>query len=151
MTQAAQKRISPRLSLSNEERRSLRRAKIKLSEIADFAPEDLFEFMGETASLDRCRCLVGLAELQRLGSVGPKIAEGFFQIGVYRATELAGQEPVDLYQRLCQATSEKQDPCVEDVFRCAVAQVEEPDLPIEYHQWWMWTSDRGKPRGRKPS
>ncbi len=85
-----------------------------------------------------------------MGSVGPRLAEGLFQIGIQRVAQLAGQEPVDLYQRMCESESEKLDPCVEDVFRCAVAQVEDPNLPIEYNQWWMWTGIRGKSQKCRP-
>ena len=47
-------------------------------------------------------------------------------------------------------TNSKQDPCVEDVLRCAVAQAEHPALPKKWKDWWTWTPWRGLSAGELP-
>ncbi|MBK8980099.1 MAG: WYL domain-containing protein [Planctomycetes bacterium] len=88
---------------------------------------------------------------QRLGSVGPACAHDLILLGFRSADELAGQDPVVLYERLCELTGQRQDPCVEDALRCAIAQVEHPDLPPAWRQWFRWTPLRGKPAGALPA
>lgn len=87
---------------------------------------------------------------QELGSVGPACAKDFLQLGFRKVSELRGQDPNRLYTRLCEITRSRQDPCVEDVLRCAVAQAEDPRLPAKWKQWWAWTPYRGTPAGSWP-
>jgi hypothetical protein len=39
------------------------------------------------------------------------------------------------------STSQAQDVCCLDVFRAAVAQAKNPNLPIEQRLWWQWSRD----------
>lgn len=82
---------------------------------------------------------------QQLPSVGPATADDLVRLGFRRVDELRGQDPRELYERMCVLTACRQDPCVEDVFRCVIAQAEEPDLPEAMKQWYRWTPLRGKP------
>ncbi len=87
---------------------------------------------------------------QELGSVGPACAKDFLLLGFRRVSDLKGQDPNRLYTRLCELTKTRQDPCVEDVLRCAVAQAEDPHLPKKWKDWWSWTHHRGLPAGQLP-
>jgi hypothetical protein len=51
---------------------------------------------------------------------------------------------------MCRHTKSRQDPCVEDAFRCAIAQAKNPKLPAKMRDWWQWTSVRGRPMSARP-
>jgi hypothetical protein len=87
---------------------------------------------------------------QELGSVGPACAKDFLLLGFRKVADLKGQDPNRLYARLCELTRSKQDPCVEDVLRCAVAQAQDPRLPKKWKDWWSWTPYRGLAAGELP-
>lgn len=87
---------------------------------------------------------------QELGSVGPACAKDFLALGFTRVEELRGQDAQKLYDRLCELTKTRQDPCVLDVLRCAVVQAEHPHLPAKWRDWWQWTPHRGLPAGQLP-
>ena len=87
---------------------------------------------------------------QELGSVGPACAKDFLLLGFRKVADLKGQDPNKLYTRLGELTKSKQDPCVEDVLRCAVAQAENPRLPKKWKDWWSWTPYRGLAAGELP-
>jgi hypothetical protein len=78
-------------------------------------------------------------KLQDLISVGPAIRRDFEMLGVYTVAELALRDPEKLYNDLCRKTKTRQDPCVLDTFRAAVAQARNPNLPEEQCVWWYWS------------
>lgn len=80
--------------------------------------------------------------LRDLGGVGPAIEADFQKLGVRSVPELAACEGDELYLRLCEVTGTRQDPCVLDTFRCAVAQARDPRLPTEQRNWWWWSRQR---------
>ena len=86
----------------------------------------------------------------QLPSVGPATADDLVRLGFRRVEELRGQDPRELYERMCVLTACRQDPCVEDVFRCVIAQAETPDLPEPLKQWYRWTPLRGQPPSARP-
>jgi hypothetical protein len=61
---------------------------------------------------------------------------------VHDVGTLARQDAGLLYERLCTKTGTRQDPCVLDVFSCAVAQARDPDLPAAQRRWWWWSRAR---------
>jgi hypothetical protein len=71
---------------------------------------------------------------------------------VHDVATLAAQDPGLLYARLCARTRTRQDPCVLDVFCCAVAQARDPGLPPAQRKWWWWSRVRKakEPAGRAP-
>lgn len=87
------------------------------------------------AGIDRRR-------LEDLISVGGRIVEDFDMLGIQSVQDLARRNPKRLYERLCEITNERQDPCVLDVFFAAVAQARNPRLPAEQCQWWYWSRQR---------
>jgi hypothetical protein len=80
--------------------------------------------------------------LKDLVSVGPATVGDFHQLGIFSVEALVGQDPVVLKERLEALTGHRQDPCVEDVFRAAIHQAEDPDLPKEQCQWYYWSRVR---------
>jgi hypothetical protein len=86
-------------------------------------------------------------ELQALPGVGPSIAADLRLLGVRSSRDLARRDPQRLYDRLCEVTGERQDPCVLYVFRCAVyaSRTRSPDP--ELLKWWSW-KDRTLRPGR---
>lgn len=77
-------------------------------------------------------------ELLGLANVGPAAREDFRQLGINSVAELAGQEAEDLYDRLCQITGTRQDPCVQDVFAAAIHQARTGEAT----RWWQWSKNR---------
>ena len=84
----------------------------------------------------------GERQLADLISVGPAIRRDLERLGVTSVAELALRDPERLYRELCRKTGKRQDPCVLDVFRAAVAQASNPNLPIEQCVWWYWSRKR---------
>lgn len=80
--------------------------------------------------------------LRDLWSVGPAIERDLKSLGVPDVASLARRSPERLYRRLEQITGKKQDPCVLDTFRAAVAQALDPDLPVERCVWWHYSRIR---------
>ena len=75
-------------------------------------------------------------------SVGPAIARDFEMLGVRSIAQLARRNPEKLYEKLCAVTGQSQDICCLDVFRAAVEQARNPQLPLEQCQWWYWSRQR---------
>lgn len=84
----------------------------------------------------------GERRLRDLAGVGQAIEADFEKLGVRSVPELAASEGDDLYRRLCEITGTRQDPCVLDTFRCAVAQARDPRLPAVQRNWWWWSRQR---------
>lgn len=47
-----------------------------------------------------------------------------------------------MYDRICELTGTRHDPCVLDTYRCAVEQARNPELPKEQTDWWFWSRVR---------
>lgn len=63
----------------------------------------------------------------------------FELLRVTSVDDLAQRDPDELYRELERLTKTRQDPCVLDTFRCAVAQARDPELPLEQRSWWYWS------------
>jgi hypothetical protein len=66
----------------------------------------------------------------------------FERLGIASVADLALADPFELYERLGHLTGVRQDPCVLDTFRAAVAQARDPDLPAPMRAWWYWSRVR---------
>ena len=60
------------------------------------------------------------AGLTDVPNIGPAIANDLKRLGITWPAELAGQDPNDLYTRLCKLDKRTHDVCVLDVFAAAV-------------------------------
>ena len=81
-------------------------------------------------------------QLIHLRGIGPSIEADLHDLGITTVEELSRQDGEELYKRLCTLRGVRQDPCVFDVFTCAVAQARNPDLPEELKNWWTWSRIR---------
>lgn len=79
-----------------------------------------------------------LNKLTDLPNVGPATAKDLLLLGINSVDDLVGQDPLQLYWRLCDLTSERQDPCVLDVLMSLVAFSE----GAEPRPWWDYTAQR---------
>jgi nucleotidyltransferase/DNA polymerase involved in DNA repair len=80
--------------------------------------------------------------LSNLVSIGPAMLRDFELLGVRSVQQLARQDPVRLYRKLCRITGQEMDLCCQDVFYAAVAQARNPLLPAEQCQCWYWSQQR---------
>lgn len=134
-----------KLDMLPEERAALRRHGLRAASLPGSDPQAIAELC--LLPLERCRYLVAMADFQTLGSVGPAAAQDLWDLGCRSLPELTAHDPVRMYQALCVKVGVDLDPCVEDVFRCAIAQVRDPNLPVERRNWWVWKPLRGQPMG----
>ena len=78
-------------------------------------------------------------QLKDLFGVGKATIANLRLLGIHSVSELSRHEGAELYDRLCQRTGQQHDICCLDVFRCAVAQARDPELPAEQRLWWYWS------------
>ena len=81
---------------------------------------------------------IDINNLQDIPNVG-KATENILNIlGINRPDQLIGRDPYKLYNELCNATNQKYDPCLIDVFISAVKFME--GGPPK--KWWAFTEER---------
>lgn len=88
----------------------------------------------------------GTRKLKDLEGIGKAALLDFKLLGVSSVQQLAKQDPQNLYRRLTEISG-NQDICVLDVFRCAVAQAKDVNLPKELRKWWYWSKVRKEANG----
>lgn len=81
-----------------------------------------------------------LAQLKRIPNVGPAIARDLVKLGVGHPEQLATMDPDAMYDRLCELTGVRQDPCVWDTFAAVVAYAKDG----QRRAWWEFTPERKK-------
>jgi len=81
-------------------------------------------------------------ELAQLDGIGPAMLRDLAKLEVTSVAQLAGEDPRELYDRLSAIEGVRMDPCVYDVFCCAVAQARDPELPDDERLWWTWSRRR---------
>ena len=77
-----------------------------------------------------------------LTSVGPATLDDFDDLGITEVEQLIELDARELFKRLREMKGGKLDRCCEDVFRCAIEQARDPQLPDEQRQWWYWSRRR---------
>jgi hypothetical protein len=81
-----------------------------------------------------------LERLEDVPNVGKAIAADLRYLGIEAPSDLAGKDPYELYDTLCERTGVRHDPCLLDTFIAAVRYVEGgPKVP-----WWAYTAERKK-------
>jgi Pathogenicity locus len=73
--------------------------------------------------------------LQALPNVGPAIARKLVRLGITDPTDLRGQDPDLLFERLCAIDGRRHDPCLLDTF---VAVVDHAD-GAPARPWWHYS------------
>ncbi|MEO8836081.1 MAG: helix-hairpin-helix domain-containing protein [Caldimonas sp.] len=76
--------------------------------------------------------------LEQLPNIGPSLAADLRSIGIERPGDLRDQDAFSLYRRLCEATGQRQDPCVLDTFMAATDFMR----GAEAVPWWKYTAER---------
>jgi len=78
-----------------------------------------------------------LTDLPNIGKAGASDLE---LLGIVKPEDLVGQDPHELYERLCVITGFKHDPCVIDVFISVTRFINGE----EAKSWWDYTAERKK-------
>jgi Pathogenicity locus len=129
---------SPKLPLTDEERSSLRREKIRLKEIKHYSPEELGKRLG--IPLERAHYLVGMCIFQQVPSIGPNMAHNVVEdLQFYTFEEIKVEKGEDLIIALEKKYGVWMDPCVEDSLRCVVHHARHPESE---KNWWDFTAER---------
>jgi len=76
--------------------------------------------------------------LEQLPNIGPSLAANLRLIGIRTPQDLRGKDAFVLYQKLCAATGQRQDPCVLDTFMAA-SDFMRGAAPAP---WWHYTAQR---------
>jgi len=95
---------------------------------------------GRRLAMAKARCAAECLELRQLPNVGPAMVGDFHLLGIRHPQQLIGADALALYQALCNATSQRHDPCVLDTFMAVV------DFMggAEPRPWFAYTAERKK-------
>ena len=140
-SQVMKNKASIKLNLTDQERRRLRKNKIKISELTDFTPDELRTVL-ET-DIGRAKELFALADFQRIPSVGIEFAKDLIFLGYYAVEELKYQNGAQLREEYELKKGYQIDSCVEDQFRLVVHFARTDDYS---KNWWDFTTERKKYR-----
>lgn len=130
-----------KLYLSDVEKSNLKKNKVKISELPNFAFDELEVLLN--SSPERAKEVSALAEFQTVPSVGIKFAEDLVFMGYYALAELKGKDGAILTNEFEQKKGYWIDPCVEDQFRLVVNFAQTSD---QTKTWWNFTEERKKYR-----
>ncbi len=83
-------------------------------------------------------------ELTKIPGIGKSIANDLNEIGIFSVTDLKGQNPELLYDKLNNVKKTIQDKCVLYVFRCAAyyAETDKNSRENELLKWWNWKDSK---------
>lgn len=84
--------------------------------------------------VDRSR-VVALTDLPNIGEA---MAKDLRLLGIHKPGQLVGRNPFEMYERLCEITGTRHDPCVIDVFISITRFMDGDDL----RPWWAYTDER---------
>lgn len=128
-----------KLPLTDIEKAGLRKYKIKVANIPDFASDELEVLLN--ASPARAKEIYALAEFQTVQSIGIKFAGDLVYLGYYSLQELKGKDGAQLTDDFEKKLGYWVDPCVEDQFRLVVNFANSHDTT---KTWWDFTEERKK-------
>jgi hypothetical protein len=134
-------KINIKLPLTDIEKANLRKNKIKIANILDFATDELEVLLNATT--ERAKKIYALAEFQSVPSIGIKFAEDLVFLGYYSLSELKNKDGAKLTDEYELKKGFWIDPCVEDQFRLAVNYANTNDTK---KTWWNFTEERKKYR-----
>ena len=79
-----------------------------------------------------------LKHLQSIPGIGKACSVDLWNIGIRTVSDLAGQNPAVLYDKLNTYSGVNQDICMLYTFRCAVYFASNGDHEKEKLNWWYW-------------
>ena len=92
--------------------------------------------------------MVDKRRLIDLTSVGRATLAHFEDLGITEVDHLIDKDARELFERFQQLRGQKVDPCCEDVFRAAIEQARNPNLPKRKQQWHYWSKLRKRQVGK---
>jgi len=139
-----------KLDLSPTEKQSLKQNKVKISQLRDYAADEIGKLLN--ADEKRARQISALIDFQTIPSVGPKFAQDLISMGYFALEDLVTKNGHDLFDELERKQGFWTDPCVED--QCLLA-VHYANNTSSTKNWWDFTAERktyrtknGYPAGR---
>jgi len=126
-----------KLELSPAERSNLRKHKIKIADILDYATDELEEIL--KVSPERARVVYALAHFQQIPSIGIRFAEDLIFLGYYSISALQHKDGASLTDAYEKKKGYRIDSCVEDQFRLVVHVAKTQDYS---KSWWDFTAER---------
>lgn len=133
-----------KLPLTDIEKSKLRKVKVKISEIYTINSNEIAEILD--VSIDRARILKGLADFQRVPSIGYKLAEKLVhQLNLFSLSDIRDKDGAKLFDELEQKLGVWTDSCVEDQIRCVIHFAN--NLGSD-KQWFEFTPERKAYRGK---
>jgi hypothetical protein len=132
-------KINIKLPLTDVEKANLKKNKIKIANVLDFATDELEVLLDTTTQ--RAKEIYALAEFQTVPSVGIKFAEDLVFLGYYSLNELKNKDGAKLTDEYELKKGFRIDPCVEDQFRLVVNFANTYDTK---KTWWDFTEERKK-------
>lgn len=126
-----------KLPLMDTEKSNLRKHKIKIANILDFATDELEVLLDATT--ERPKEIHALAEFQTVPSVGIKFAQDLVFLGYYSLNELKQKDGAKLTDEYEKKLGYWVDPCVGDQFRLVVNFANTNDRT---RTWWDFTEER---------
>jgi len=79
-----------------------------------------------------------LKQLKTIPGIGKACSLDLWNIGIRKVSDLKGQNPAVLYDRLNTFSGVKNDICLLYTFRCAAYFATENDYEKEKLNWWYW-------------
>ena len=77
-------------------------------------------------------------KLLDIPNIGQAMVRDFALLGITKPTDLQGNDPFRLYQKMCKLSKTRQDPCVLDTYMAAIDFMDgAPARP-----WWYYTASR---------
>ena len=81
-----------------------------------------------------------VAKFEQIKNIGAALADDFRRLKLKKPQDLIGQDPADLYRRICRTDNVFHDPCVLDCFISAVDFMNGKPPKV----WWAFTKYRKK-------
>ena len=128
-----------KLVLTYPEKQSMRKNKIRLCDLSNYALDELEVLLGIT--YERAREINALMAFQSIKTIGIKFAEDLISMGFYSIDELKGKDPAKLTEEFESLKGYWIDPCVEDQFRLVVYHA---NTTNNNKMWWDFTEERKK-------
>jgi Pathogenicity locus len=126
-----------KLPLTDIEKANLRKHKIKIANILNFATDELEVLLNATT--ERAKEIYALAEFQTVPSIGIKFAEDLVFLGYFSLNQLQNKDGAKLTDEYELKKGYWIDPCVEDQFRLVVNFAKTKD---KNKNWWDFTEER---------
>ena len=79
-----------------------------------------------------------IKRFQVIPGIGKSLAHDLIDLGYHKIKDLQGEDPSEMYEKLCSLRGQKIDRCVLYVFKCAIYYVNNPIHEPELLKWWNW-------------